>query len=66
MEQWEKDLRERLNKEIPDGNYEIKEGKVYAITGKNGYIEFQVELYKLIKEDFDKKFKENINKLHLG
>lgn len=60
MEQWEKDLREKLDKEIPHGFYELGGG----ITGKGGYIEFQVELYRLVRKDFDKKFKEIKDQLH--
>ena len=46
MEDWEKELREKLDKEIPDGLYEIGEpgDRFFMITGKGGKINFEVDL----------------------
>lgn len=51
MEQWEVDLRARLEKELPDGYYELSggEGGFCAGTGKGGKIEFEVALVKAAK-----------------
>lgn len=50
MENWEKEERERLDKEIPEGIYTIEGGKYLAYTGKNGYINYLIELKRFIKE----------------
>jgi hypothetical protein len=49
MEQWEIDLREKLEKELPDGAYYIGSSKMCAYTGKQGYIHYRVELVRLSK-----------------
>ncbi len=46
MEDWEKELREKLNKELEHGGYQIGVEPFIAITGKGGYIDFQVMLQK--------------------
>lgn len=49
MEQWEKEYREQLELEIPNGAYEIGNGTDFiAVTGKDGYINYLVELRKAI------------------
>jgi len=49
MEQWEIDLRERLNRTLPHGSYKIGDN---CFTGKGGYIEFEVAMKKKVKEMF--------------
>ena len=49
MEQWEIDLRKRLEEELEDGAYELKGGGFYAITGKQGKIESEVSFIKALK-----------------
>jgi len=50
MEQWEIDLRERLNREIPDGTYDITGGNgARMYTGKGGRIEFEVAMHALAR-----------------
>ena len=45
MEDWEKELRERADKEVPDGAYNIGEGSgMFCWTGKGGYINFLVAI----------------------
>ena len=51
METWERELRERLNVEITDGIYQVGTGKWVAWTGKHGYINYLVELNRLVKEN---------------
>ena len=47
MEQWEKELREKLDKEFGDGMYRIGIPPMVAITGKQGKINFEVEMFKI-------------------
>lgn len=61
MEQWEIDERARLEKEVPHGCYVIGAGDnpedFTMMTGKGGYINFQIEMMRLVKEsksDVDK------------
>jgi hypothetical protein len=51
MEQWEKDLREKLERELPSGAYNlVNEGKMFLMTSKLGWIDFEVAMRKdLIK-----------------
>lgn len=42
----EKNMRERLNKELEDGLYSIGGDTYMALTGKGGYINFLIELHK--------------------
>lgn len=46
MEQWEKDRRAELEKELSDGYYNISGGSFVVGTGKQGYIDFQILLEK--------------------
>jgi hypothetical protein len=46
MEEWEKELREKLQKELPEGPYQIGVPPMMAYTGKGGRIEFEVALHK--------------------
>lgn len=51
MEQWEIDLRAKLEKEVSDGIYNIGNKDTGAcLTGKDGYINFLVELQRLAQE----------------
>ena len=47
---WEKELREKLNKELPDGVYDIGHGNFVCYTGKQGKIELEVEVMKELKK----------------
>ncbi len=51
MEDWEKELREKLNKELLEGSYQIGDptSGFIAFTGKQGKINFEVELTRYIK-----------------
>ncbi len=52
MEQWEIELRERLQKELPEGAYELGDGVGFiALTGKQGKIESEVIFQRLIRND---------------
>ena len=55
MEDWEVELRDRLDKEVKDGMHQIKEGDFIAFTGKQGYIDFEVELERTFRTIMDKK-----------
>lgn len=46
MEQWEIELREKLQRELPDGAYQIGGPGMIAHTGKGGAIDFRVALVK--------------------
>lgn len=46
MEQWEIDLRAKLEAELPEGAYEISGNKDIMLTGKQGRIEYEVALHK--------------------
>lgn len=50
MEQWEIDLRAKLEAELPDACYEIGGGDLIAYTGKQGKINYEVELYRSAME----------------
>ena len=50
MEQWEIDLRERLDKELEDKMYQIGEGEFVVFTGKQGKIEFEVSLERSFRD----------------
>jgi hypothetical protein len=49
MEEWERELRERLDKEVLDGPYQIGAGAWVVWTGKLGYINYLVELHREVK-----------------
>ena len=49
IEQWEKELRKKLDKEIPDGMYKIGMDPMVAIADKQGKIDFEVMLVKMSK-----------------
>ena len=51
-EQEEKDLREKLEKELPNGWYDIGTGDFHCYTGKGGKIDFEVALRKDIQEKY--------------
>jgi len=53
MEQWEIDLRARLDGEVPHGSYQIGSGKWIAWTGKLGYINYLVELQRAIRTNIE-------------
>lgn len=48
MEQWEIDLRNKLSKEVSDGLFNIGTDTP-CLTGKEGYINFLVEIERLCK-----------------
>jgi hypothetical protein len=50
MEQWEIDLRDKLDKELENKMYEIREGEFVVFTGKQGKIEFEVSLERVFRE----------------
>jgi hypothetical protein len=52
MEQWEIEAREKLDKEVPNGLYNIGSDKQVCYTGRQGYIEFQIEMMKYCRNDF--------------
>lgn len=50
IEQWEIDLRARLDEELSDGAYDISSPGLSLSTGKGGYIEYQVQLEKMYRK----------------
>jgi hypothetical protein len=50
MEQWEKDLRKKLELEVPQGCYKIGADNFICHTGKGGYIEYLVEIQRHIRK----------------
>jgi hypothetical protein len=55
MPKWEIDLRAKLEKELPDGHYQMGVGKFQFEIGKGVKIEFEVAMQKVIhqrKKDF--------------
>ena len=50
MEDWEKDLRERLDKEVSEDIYKIGSPPMIALTGKGGYINYLVEVERGLRE----------------
>ena len=58
MEDWEKELRAKLNEELEDKLYQVGEGEWVAFTGKQGYIDCEVEIERTFRQalsSFDKK-----------
>jgi len=53
-EQEEKDYRALLEDELPSRSYKIGEGPWVAYTGKAGYINYMVQLKKLIPKVYGK------------
>ncbi len=53
MEDWEKEMRERLDKELENKMYQIGEGEWVAFTGKQGFIDYEVGLEKLLRETME-------------
>jgi hypothetical protein len=49
-EQWEIDLRSKLNAELPDGSYNIGNSSFPCYTGKQGFIEFEVAIQKEVRK----------------
>ncbi len=49
MEQWEIDLRRKLEEELPEGMYNIGAGSFVAYTGKGGKINAEVEFHRLVR-----------------
>lgn len=43
MDEWEREFREKLEREVPEGLYKIGES---LWTGKGGFIDFEVEMRK--------------------
>lgn len=50
MDDWEKELREKLDSELTDKLYEIKAGDYVMFTGKAGKIDLEVEVEKTLRE----------------
>lgn len=50
MEQWEIDLRTRLEAEIKPGCYQIGGPGFYAHTGRGGKIQYEVEFHRAMRE----------------
>ncbi len=59
MELWEKQMRDRLNKTLPEGLYKIEGPSIFAHTGKQGFIDFQVYMHEMIKEHLTKPISED-------
>lgn len=53
MEQWEKDLRERLDKEIPNGMYDLSAPGMVCYGGKGAKINLEVAFRKAAAEYVD-------------
>lgn len=51
MEQWEIDLRIKLEKELPEGAYEVSGANLVLWTGKQGKINDEVAFYKAYKNE---------------
>ena len=52
MEQWEIDLRARLEKDLPEGHYQIgpyDEKGLVLYTGKQGKIDYEVAFFRAAK-----------------
>lgn len=47
---YEEKLRKKLNKELPEGIYDISEGNLVCFTGKQGKIDLEVEVIKELKK----------------
>lgn len=50
MEQWEIDLRSKLEKNIKPGLYDISSPGMNVQTGKGGYIEYMVAIHRAMKK----------------
>lgn len=50
MEQWEKDLRAKLEDEVEPGCYDMSGPGYTMMTGKGGYIDCIVELERAMRE----------------
>lgn len=53
MEQWEKELREKLDKELPNGSFIIHTGNWSMCVTKSGYIEFEIAMRKQAEIDYN-------------
>ncbi len=47
---WEKEARERMEKELKDGPYIIDTGSLVMGTGKYGYIKFNIALMRSVRK----------------
>lgn len=61
MEDWEKELRDRLDSTLENKLYRVGEGDFIAFTGKQGYIEIEVEVERTLREALTKFDKEKDN-----
>ena len=50
MEDWEIELRDKLDKELESKLYEIREGDFTVFTGKQGKIDLEVEIERTLRE----------------
>jgi hypothetical protein len=56
MEKWEKTLRNKLGSELKEGLHDISQGDFKAFTGKQGKIDFEVELERTLREIINNKY----------
>lgn len=50
MEEWEKELREQLREELPEGCYDVSSPGIVMYTGKGGKIESVVAIHKEMRK----------------
>ena len=50
MEDWEIELRDKLDKELESKLYEIREGEFVVFTGKQGKIDLEVGIERTLRE----------------
>jgi hypothetical protein len=65
MEEWERELRERLDTEVSDGPYQIGAGAWVVWTGKLGYINYLVELNKENRADLEQQVENGKHDYHV-
>lgn len=54
MEDWEIELRRRLELELPEGFYDISSDRMIVGTGKQGYINYMVALEQALRDKVKK------------
>lgn len=59
----EKEIRDKLNAELKDGIYTIGTDSLPVLTGKGGYIDFQIALMKEVENYKPKSNKEYSDKM---
>lgn len=63
MEQWEIDLRTKLEETLEDGLYSCGVG---CIGGKGFYIDVQIAIEKLVRKNIDKLITKNLKNIPLN